>query len=216
VNVQSRRDWTTVAVVIRTIALLAGWGCSTPLNGPTQPRPPLQSPIARIEAIEGTDVTVAGRRAEPNMDVFENEEVKTGSHSKVTIRFAKGGLMWLDENTDPVFALVSQTLCILISIFQGHAQIDSGGQCFQAATPESEAFLSSKVDMRIQGGRATWKVLEGRILVVSKVNHLDKREVAAGQLAVVSRSRVETLTRIPEPELGDLRNRFLQIRAPMR
>ena len=121
---------------------------------------PTRQPIATVEALQGPNVTVGGRPAYSNMPVYENEEVKTGPGSTATILFRGGGLLQMDENTDPVFTLISQTLCVLVQMFRGHAQLDSEGRCIEAATPESQAFINSKIDIRVEGGLTTWRVLD--------------------------------------------------------
>jgi hypothetical protein len=49
--------------------------------------------------------------------------------STITIQFSKGGFMQLHENTDPVFTIIRETMCLLIQMFYGDAILDTGGQC---------------------------------------------------------------------------------------
>jgi hypothetical protein len=196
------------------------WGCVT---GPYSPspspgsgghaQPPSRQPIATVEALQGPNVTVGGRPAYSNMPVYENEEVKTGPGSAVTILFRGGGLLQMDENTDPVFTLISQTLCVLVQMFRGHAQLDSEGRCIEAATPESQAFINSKIDIRVEGGVTTWRVLAGRIDVATRTRPQERMNVTAGQRIVASRARLERPVIMPQGELQELNRQFLRIRV---
>ncbi len=176
-------------------------------------QPPTRQPIATVEALQGPNVTVGGRPAYSNMPVYENEEVKTGPSSAATVLFRGGGLLQLDENTDPVFTLISQTLCVLVQMFRGHAQLDSEGRCIEAATPESQAFINSKIDIRIEGAVTTWRVLAGRIDVAARMRPQERINVTAGQRIVASRARLERPVIMPQAELQELNRHFLQTRV---
>ena len=179
-------------------------------------QPPSRQPIATVEALQGPNVTVGGRPAYSNMPVYENEEVKTGPSSTATVLFRGGGLLQMDENTDPVFTLISQTLCVLVQMFRGHAQLDSEGRCIEAATPESQAFINSKIDIRIEGGVTTWRVLAGRIDVATRMKPQERMSVTAGRRIAVSRARLEHPMIMPQAELQELNKHFLQIRVSPR
>lgn len=198
------------------------WGCvagpgpypSSPPPGPGgHAQPPTRQPIATVEALQGPNVTVGGRPAYSNMPVYENEEVKTGPSSTATILFRGGGLLQMDENTDPVFTLISQTLCVLVQMFRGHAQLDSEGRCIEAATPESQAFINSRIDIRIEGGVTTWRVLTGRIDVAARIRPQERINVTAGQRIVASRARLEHPITMAQPEVQELNRHFMQIRV---
>ena len=119
----------------------------------------------------------------------------------------------MDENTDPVFTLISQTLCVLVQMFRGHAQLDSEGRCVEAATPESQAFINSKIDIKVEGGLTTWRVLEGRIDVALRARPQEKVRVTAGQRITVTRARLERPVIMPKPELQELNRHFPRIRV---
>ncbi len=201
------------------------WGCVVgtgpyPPSSPPGPgghvQPPPRQQIATVETFQGPNVTVGARPAYSKMPVYENEEVKTGPGSTATILFMGGGLLQMDENTDPVFTLISQTFCVLVQMFRGHAQLDSEGRCIEAATPESQAFINSKIDIRVEGGLTTWRVLEGRIEVAARIKPQERIYVTAGQRIAVSRVRLERPVIMPQPEVQELHRRFLQLRtAPM-
>jgi hypothetical protein len=204
-------------VMFLSLILLAGCppGMVTGPGGGLQPPP--REPIGTFVDVQGPDVTVAGRAARVNMPIYEREEVRTGPGSTATIRFNGGGVMQLDEKTDPIFSLIKGTFCILIQMFTGHAQLDSQGRCIEADTPESDAFISSKIDIRVQGGRTIWTVLDGRIEVSSKQNPRARVPVTAGQRAEVLRARVEPPQPMPTTELRELQSRFMKIQvAPIR
>jgi hypothetical protein len=211
----------TMFVCLILLSLLCG--CVTgPGPYPPSPQhgghaqPPSRQPIATVEALQGPNVTVGGRPAYSNMPVYENEEVKTGPSSTATILFRGGGLLQMDENTDPVFTLISQTLCVLVQMFRGHAQLDSEGRCIEAATPESQAFINSKIDIRVEGGVTTWRVLAGQINVATRMRPQERMIVTAGQRIVASRARLEHPVIMPHAELLELDRHFLQIRvSPM-
>ena len=216
---------TAVAMLACLTAVSLLWGCVAgqgPYPPPSPPppgghvQPPPRQPIATVEAFQGPNVTVGGRPAYSKMPVYENEEVKTGPGSAATVLFRGGGLLQLDENTDPVFTLISQTFCVLVQMFRGHAQLDSEGRCIEAATPESQAFINSRIDIRVEGGLTTWRVLAGRIQVAMRTTPQHRVNVTAGQRIVVSRARLERPLAMPQQELQELNRHFLHLRvSPM-
>ena len=189
----------------------AGSGGTGP-GGVSQPAP--AQIIGTVQALQGPDVTVGGRAATLNMPVRVGEMVRTGPGSTVTVGFSRGGVMQLGENTDPIFTLIKEGVCLLIQMFTGHAQLDSGGQCVEVDTPESGAFIGTKLEIRVEGGRTTFKVLDGRINVASKVNLQRKTVVATGQQTVVTRAKVDPPRVLPQVELRNLNDNFLKIRVP--
>ena len=199
----------TVLLFLSLILLLTG--CPPP-SSVIPPPPNGREIIGTIETMQGAGVTVAGRPARQSMPIYEGEEVKTGAGSTVIIRFSRGGLMQLRENTDPIFTIMRESMCLLIRMFYGHALLDSGGQCVNADTPESGAFINTKVDIRVEGGRTVFEVLEGRIEVAAKVRPQQRTSVTSGQTVVVSSSMVEPAKPLTQRELQDLNTRFRQIR----
>ena len=200
----------TVLLFLSLILLLTG--CPLVHNGRE-----IIGTIEKIETTQEAGVTVAGRPARQSMPIYEGEEVMTGDRSTVIIRFSRGGLMQLRENTDPIFTIMRESMCLLIRMFSGHAMLDSGGQCVNADTPESGAFINTKVDIRVEGGRTVFEVLEGRIEVAAKARPQQRTSVTSGQTVVVSSSMVEPARPLTERELRDLNTRFLpirEIRAP--
>jgi hypothetical protein len=202
------KSFTAIATSLAVVLLL--WGCVVG-PGPGGYVQPSSQPIGTVEAFQGPNVTVAGRPAYSRMPVYENEEVRTGPGSTATVLLRGGGLLQLDENTDPVFSLISQTFCVLIQMFRGHAQLDSQGRCIEAATPESQAFINSKIDIRVESGATTWRVLEGAIEVALRARPQQKIRVTAGQRILVSRAGLERAAPMPEPEVQELHRRFLQL-----
>jgi hypothetical protein len=202
------------------------WGCvagpgpypsSPPPPGPAgHAQPPSRQPIATVEALQGPSVTVGGRPAYSNMPVYENEEVRTGPGSAATILIRGGGVMELDQNTDPVFTLISQTLCVLVQMFRGHAQLDSEGRCIEAATPESQAFINSRIDIRVEGGITTWRVLTGRIEVAARMKPRERVLVANEQRTTVSRTALQRPVKMTPPEVQELNRNFLRLRGSAR
>jgi hypothetical protein len=178
---------------------------------PPPPSPPKKPIIGEIMSIKGDDVTVAGKRARVNMYVYENEEIRTGAGSEMTIKFRKGGTMHLYEHTDPIIEILLQPFCYLIRMFSGHTLLDTEHQCFKLDSPQSNASSNSKIDIRIEAGRTIYKVLEGQIRVLAKERPQITESVLAGQSAVVLRAKVQLPKTLTEPELRDLRLRFEKI-----
>ena len=204
----------TVVTMVMVLSSILLAGCPPgKVIGPGGGVQPSASEIGRFESVQGPNVTVAGRPASVNMPIYEREEVSTGPGSTATIRFNGGGVLQLDERTDPIFSVIKGTFCILIQMFTGHAQLDSQGRCIEADTPESDAFINSKIDIRVQGGRTIWTVLEGRIEVSSKQNPRVRVPVTAGQRAEVLRARVEPPQPVPATELRGLSSRFMKIQV---
>jgi ferric-dicitrate binding protein FerR (iron transport regulator) len=200
-----------VTALLFLLLILLLTGCPPP-SSVTPPPPTGREIIGTIETMQGASVTVAGRPARQGMPIYEGEEVKTGTGSTVIIRFSRGGLMQLRENTDPIFTIMQESMCLLIRMFYGHAMLDSGGQCVNGDTPESRAFINTKVDIRVEGGRTVFEVLEGRIEVAAKARPQQRTSVTSGQSVVVSSSMVEPAKPLTQRELQDLNTRFRQIR----
>lgn len=212
-----------MATAISLSAILFLYGCPAGM-GPYFPPPgpgggshPSPAVIGTVEVLQGTIVTVGGRSAYVNMPVHEGEEVRTGPGSTATIRFSRGGFMQIDANTDPIFSLIKQGVCVFVRMFYGHAQLDSEGQCVEMETPESYAFINSRVDISIVSGRTVFSVLEGRVSVNAlDVHKLRPREAVAvpvGQRAIITRARVESIRPMTPGELQELQPRFFRMRG---
>ncbi|MCX5908462.1 MAG: hypothetical protein NTY64_15080 [Deltaproteobacteria bacterium] len=174
----------TVITVVMFLSLILLAGCPPGMvTGPGGGLQPSAGEVGRFESVQGPNVTVADRPAHVNMPIYEREEVRTGPGSTATIRFNGGGVMQLDERTDPIFSVIKGTFCIL------------------------------QIDIRVQGGRTIWTVLEGRIEVSSKQNPRVRVTVTAGQRTEVLRARVEPPRQMPTAELRERASRFMKIQV---
>ena len=79
-----------------------------------------------------------------------------------------------------------------------------------------QAFINSRIDIRVEGGLTTWRVLAGRIQVAMRTTPQHRVNVTAGQRIVVSRARLERPLAMPQQELQELNRHFLHLRvSPM-
>jgi hypothetical protein len=145
--------WLAAAVVV-----LAG-GCAT--------RTPVDY-VATITAIEGRNAFIdpgnAGRpeAATVSRRVHNGDRFFTGPGTRMTVSFARGGYVELDENTDP--RLIQELACLAISLFhKGKMFVDASGVCVDAIGTSSQQ--KSKVVYAVvpSGGYLQVTVVDGQV-----------------------------------------------------
>lgn len=97
--------------------------------------------------------------AHDDMTVHVGDTLTTGPGSSAILDFRDGGILQLDENTDPLFSWIEQTKCILIRIVRGQTYIRRGKACVES--PNISLVLNSAANIQVEKDLSTVTVLEG-------------------------------------------------------
>lgn len=154
------RRWVSVLLVV----LIISPGCSTT-------RPPNFVGTLRVA---GENVTVNGRAVRNRTDLYNGDDVATGPQSSALLEFSDGGMVQLDENTDPRWqrSVVAPDRCSLM-MSVNHGQ-------FYAETPAVQK-CGLLVDLHaLETYPATRFNLEARSSSYSRLTVLDGRVDVAG------------------------------------
>ena len=166
--------------------------------------------VATIVSVHGPDVTVDSRPAVNGMRIYPDENIRTGAASEVTIRLKNGAILHVYENSDPIFDIILQPLCLLIRMFYGKAMLDTNNSCVHTDTPESEALINSVIFIAIRDGRTRYEVLKGRIQVSAKSLPDDRINLSAGQGIDVTPERSMAPYHLSPQKLQELHERYEQ------
>ena len=166
--------------------------------------------VATIVSVHGPDVTVDSRPAVNGMRIYPDENIRTGAASEVTIRLKNGAILHVYENSDPIFDIILQPLCLLIRMFYGKAMLDTNNSCVHTDTPESAALINSVIFIAIRDGRTRYEVLKGRIQVSAKSLPNDRINISAGQGIDVTPERTMVPYHMSPQKLQELHERYEQ------
>lgn len=150
--------------------------------------------------VDGTAAYHNGRHAAGGERVFHGDTISTGPNTSLRLRFAEGGYLQLDENTDP--KLLREGACILIEILKGQALVDAKRICIE--TPDVSFVLNSRANIVVSPGVTDIVMLEGsatmRRPVPATLYPLDRYHAARGGAAQtrVTPQQAEAMTRWTE------------------
>lgn len=166
-----------------------------------QPLPPYPATgdgrLGTLQAI-GPNVFRNQRHAASGEPIFEGDKLSTGAGSSAIVNLVGGGLIQLDENTDPVLErrVVNGRTCIHLSISFGRVWIDRDLVCVD--TPDAGLVLQSRVHMEV--GRATTvTVYRGHVEFSRPVVLL----LSAGQQVSVAGRRVSPVRTLSPEQLAE-------------
>lgn len=166
--------------------------------------------VATIISAQGPDVTVDGRPAGNGMRIYPGENIRTGAASEVSIRLKNGAILHVYENSDPIFDIILQPLCLIIQMFYGKGMLETNDTCVHTDTPESVALINSVIFIGIREGLTRYEVLKGRIQVSAKSLPNDRISLAAGQGIDVTPQRARAPYHLSPQKLQELHERYEQ------
>jgi beta-lactam-binding protein with PASTA domain len=187
------------------------WGCVSQGTPATHSDTSVSgSYVATIVSVYGPDVTVDSRPAASGMRIYPDENIRTGAASEVTIRLKNGAILHVYENSDPIFDIIIEPLCLLIRMFYGKAMLDTNNSCVHTDTPESQALINSVIFIGIRDGLTRYEVLKGRIQVSAKALPNDRISLSAGQGIDVTPERTMAPYHLSPQKLQELHERYEQ------
>ena len=172
------RGWLLATFILLWIA-----GCMVQLE---PPRPPGALRIGTLR-VDGTGVFLNQTRARDGMQVYDGDTLTTEANSSATVEFLQGGLVQLDEQTDPIFKLLRESLCILVNIVKGQVFVNSGNMCIEIQTQNLAGALNSSINMHVTSEQSVLTVLQGAI----RVTEPRELSVRALEQVVISQSEVK-------------------------
>ena len=117
-------------------------------------------------AIDGNNAFVNERPAVNKMRIHSGDYVSTGPGTSVKIMLTWGGYVQLDENTDPLFELITEGACLLVQVARGQAYVDAQNVCIDDSK-NLQSNTHSKVNLRTDGNYSELTVIEGHVTVRS-------------------------------------------------
>jgi hypothetical protein len=146
-------------------------GCAQPARAPSPPPweqlPPVRDDtIGRLQ-VDGSNAFINGMRAANGAYVRAGDSVSTGAKTSARVILnPPGGIVQLDENTDPEFTLIKQGACLLIKFAKGQGLLKNV-TCVEVAAGGIEIVLKSLVNLKTTERETQVTVLEGHVDVTS-------------------------------------------------
>ncbi len=176
-------------------------GCIQPRPYPHQPLPshqqspshqPDYSMLGNLQA-DGPHVYYNHRPTSGGHPIRSGDNVSTGENSRAMVRLINGGVVTIDQNTDPDF--FKEAWCILVTIFKGQVSTDGSGICIE--TPHLYALIKSKVNIVVTDRETIVTVLSGSVTMERPVNRILQRY----QQARVSRRGIQSVRSLSARQL---------------
>ena len=159
------------------MSMLAVAGCAVAPSAPSAHDPNALGTLI----IDGSEAFLNEQPASYGSPIYSGDTVRTGPATSVKILLRGGGYVQLDENTDPLFSLISEGACILIQVAQGQVFVEAKKACLE--TDELAAAMGSRVNLSTRGGESVLTVLSGNVEVTRPTHeflHGAERYVARG------------------------------------
>ena len=192
--------------VVLLILSLAG-GCAS--------LPPKHGDAIGTLRVSGPNVWLNNAAGKDGDAVRLGSSLATGPASSAMVVFRDGGLLQLDENTDPIFDWVDQAKCILVRIFKGQAYLSKGRACVEG--PNINLVLNSSANILI---KPQTKLAEVTLLQGSAdVSVPAQKRLLPGQQLTVTGKRIKSVRSLSAAELGSVvawrkQYRFKPLPAP--
>ncbi len=175
---------------------------------------PGQQTVGRLRTV-GPNVYVNEKPARDGQTLTVGDHLRTGPSSSAYVYPLSGGLVQLDENTDPFFNITwDGTKCgiLILGIRVGQAYHESGHQCGTVARTEHAEFSQAPrqfdvFNLKVNARESVLTLLDGK-LALSKPTFL---ELKPRQQIRVSAAGVEEVRSLSDPELDEVvrwRNQF--------
>lgn len=140
------RDFCTLCISTLAFALLApGLALSAQIDSSAQPPAPApEAPLAHVTALQGSEAFIEHQgqvaRAQLKQPIYAGDRFFTGRNSRMRVALDRGGLVDLDENTDP--SLKVDIECLFIHVFHMGAMYVSGANICVENAPNAVAQYS--------------------------------------------------------------------------
>ncbi len=169
--------------LLATFILLWVAGC---MVQPEPPRPPGALRIGTLR-VDGTGVFLNQTRAWDGMRVYDGDTLTTEANSSAIVKFLQGGLVQLDEQTDPIFKLLREGLCILVNIVKGQVFVDSNNMCIEVKSQNLAVVLNSSINMQVTSDQSVLTVLHGAV----RITQPRELSVRASEQVAISQSAIK-------------------------
>ncbi|WP_157654765.1 hypothetical protein [Burkholderia ubonensis] len=144
--------WITVAMIV--VLGLSVEGCVVP------PSASNTGYLGRLEA-DGANGYLNGRHFKQGTLVYSGAQVTTGANTSIKIHLRKGGVIQLDENTDP---LLEEGECLLIKVFTGRVFFNSDATtCIDTA--DLSTTLNTVANLTASGQGSVFTLIRGHAVV---------------------------------------------------
>ncbi|WP_143136046.1 FecR family protein [Burkholderia ubonensis] len=144
--------WITVAMIV--VLGLSVEGCVVP------PSASNTGYIGRLEA-DGANGYLNGRHFKQGTLAYSGAQVTTGANTSIKIYLRKGGIIQLDENTDP---LLEEGECLLIKVITGRVFFNSDGTtCIDTA--DLSTTLNTVANLTVSGQGSVLTLIRGHAVV---------------------------------------------------
>jgi len=150
-----------------------------------------QGLIGTLE-VYGANGYLNGRPAASGARVRDGDTISTGEDTSMRLRLVDGGVLQLDENTDP--QLLREAACIVVRILKGQTFVEAKRICI--SDPNLEVVLNSRANLRSEGRRSVFTLLDGR----AEMRRPERRALAPMTQLTVRDGVVESVRRLSPGE----------------
>lgn len=130
------------------------------------PAPTKRPPSIGDLVIDGHYAYVNAERVQGRRPIYDGDIVTTGPDTSVKILLRWGGYVQLDQNTDPLFQLVNEGLCILVKVATGKAYVDAQKVCIDDSKT-LQGTTHSRVNLRTDAHGSELTIIEGHVDLTS-------------------------------------------------
>jgi hypothetical protein len=152
------------------VCVVAGCAQTPPPPPPWENLPPIrEDSIGRLQ-VDGANAFINGMHAANGAYVKDRDRVTTGPGTSARVILnPPGGIVQLDQNTDPDFILIKEGTCLLIKFAKGQGLLKNV-KCVEAEGGDIAIVLKSLVNFKAAEHEAQVTVLEGHVDVTSPPN----------------------------------------------
>ncbi len=188
-----------LALLVGACVLTQGCG-TTPQDGYGTAAPSAACErIATLRLAGERRVYLNNRPASDGAPLCNGDRVSTGAASSAYILFARGGLVQLDQNTDPIFQVLQELVIEVFGLNDGqmYAESPPGGKIIVRSPNGNLETSGTSFNLRVSPFQSLLTVLHGRVqLMLPGVGLLEPNEQVGFKNGVVEFRRTLSLAEI--------------------